>query len=77
MTGEQQAAAVLQVLLGGGLVLLGRWGRSHASDLPSPLLDREERALRAASYRRGAAVCLGLGIAFLASLLLWFAPTKG
>lgn len=55
-------AAVVQLVLGVLLYLLGRWGRASADDLVPPRLDADEHRVRADGVALGGAVCQGLGV---------------
>lgn len=62
--GTLLAAAIVQALLGTGLVAIGRWGVRAAGAVPAGLPD-DERARRSKAYVRGGWVSVVVGLAIL------------
>ena len=55
-------AALAELVLGAGLLLLGRWGRLSADRLVPVVLDGDERRRRADALARAALACQGFGL---------------
>ncbi|WP_214364758.1 hypothetical protein [Pseudonocardia sp. H11422] len=64
------AAILTQLALGGGLVLVGVWGRANAARLPPAVLPPEEVRRRARVLRRGGLACVVAGAVLAVTALL-------
>lgn len=56
--------------LGGSLILLGRWGRDHATSMSPLYLDEREREIRSAVVRRGGLASILAGALIVLTTLL-------
>lgn len=56
------AATLAQLVLGGCLFWLGRWGRLGADRLVPPRLESAEHRRRADAVARGGLLCQGVGL---------------
>ena len=67
---EQVLHAALLLAAGGGVGLLGRWGRAHAVTLAPDHLDVYDRERRIRSMERGALACYGAALVLVIAALL-------
>lgn len=65
MTRTAAPTLVLVVVMAGALVLIGRWGRSHASDLVLTAIPEPVRSRKLAAVRRGGFACYVAAAALL------------
>ncbi|MEN8674056.1 hypothetical protein [Nocardioides sp.] len=61
METPQVFAGVVLLLLGGGLLLLGRWGLGAAPEIARGRTDEDDRAYQTSALLRGAWGCVAFG----------------